>query len=327
LGLGTETELPKFDQAPESSPPKQTKRKRKAASHDTKSRIAPRQQCKPYAKIPAYEDAISLQEAQTVTLTESSGPVVAYETLTPNPTLLETTLADDGFDDGIDDDDLLAAATDSSDILCSSNQMPVASFPAQNSVHTLITGSSTLICDTSPTTLDDAGKHAHKLSITMQDPQALAPINMKPIVRSPFPTPVRDRSPVIGLTPNTLLRTCFRIGEAINAGCGAVKSGKSVLLELYARVLSSERTDLKQHFIFCDLFHSKPPYINAEYAASIWAANQLFEYDSRRLMRLNSIVRCVGKMKRDGKGWVLTVLNAWEATPEDVRWVEGIVKA
>lgn len=32
-------------------------------------------------------------------------------------------------------------------------------------------------------------------------------------------------------------------------------------------------------------------------------------------------------MKRDGKNWTMTVLNVWEATWDDVQWVEGIVNA
>ena len=147
----------------------------------------------------------------------------------------------------------------------------------------------------------------------------------KPIVRPPFPGSVRDRSPIIGLSSNTLLRTCFRIGEAINQSYQAAKSGKHMVIELYARVLASERTDTGQYFTFCDLFHAKPPYIKGMYDAAIWKAVQLFEYDSRRLLQQGRICRCIGTMKRDGKERIMTIHNIWEATWEDVGWVEGIV--
>jgi hypothetical protein len=147
----------------------------------------------------------------------------------------------------------------------------------------------------------------------------------KPIVRSAFPNAVRDRSPIIGLSSNMLLRTCFRIGEAINQAHQSSKSGKTVLFELYARILYSERDDTKQYFTFCDLFHGKPPYVKATYAAGIWKPVQLFSYDCQRLLRQGRICRCTGTMKRDGKEWTMTVSNIWEATWDDIKWVEGIV--
>ncbi|KAF1995362.1 hypothetical protein P154DRAFT_397022, partial [Amniculicola lignicola CBS 123094] len=147
----------------------------------------------------------------------------------------------------------------------------------------------------------------------------------KPIVRPRFPQQTRDRSPIIGLSSNTLLRTCFRIGEAINTGCQAVKNGKNVVLELYARVLTSKRDDKKQHFVFCDLYHRKPPYIKAVYDAAIWKPVELFNFDSGLLLQENRMCRCIGKMRRDGKAWELVVLNIWPTTWEDIEWVEGIV--
>ncbi|KAJ5063588.1 hypothetical protein J3E72DRAFT_384011 [Bipolaris maydis] len=146
-----------------------------------------------------------------------------------------------------------------------------------------------------------------------------------PIVRSPFPKPARDRSPIIGLSSNIVLRTCFRIGEAINQAHQASKAGQQMLIELYARVLASERTEKQQHFTFCDLFHAKPPYVKGAYDAVIWKAVPLFEYDSRRLMQQGRMCRCIGTMKRNGKERFMVIHNIWEATWEDVEWVEGIV--
>jgi hypothetical protein len=149
----------------------------------------------------------------------------------------------------------------------------------------------------------------------------------KPIVRPPFPTTVRDRSPIIGLTSISMLRTCFRIGEVINQAHQASKSGKQIMFELYARILDSERSDSKQQFTFCDLFHAKPPYIKGVYDAALWKSVQLFKYDSARLLQQGRVCRCMGKMQREGKEWAMTVLNIWEATWDDVRWVEGIVNS
>ncbi|KAI4943137.1 hypothetical protein J4E91_009577 [Alternaria rosae] len=147
----------------------------------------------------------------------------------------------------------------------------------------------------------------------------------KPFVRPPFPKAVRDGSSIIGLSSDLLLRTCFRIGEVINQSCQASKSGKHIMVEMYARVLASERTGTEQQFTFCDLFHAKPPYIKAVYNAAIWKSVQLFEYDSRRLLQQGRICRCIGTMKREDKEWIMIVLNIWEATWEDIEWVQGIV--
>ncbi|KAF2732005.1 hypothetical protein EJ04DRAFT_403669, partial [Polyplosphaeria fusca] len=146
----------------------------------------------------------------------------------------------------------------------------------------------------------------------------------KPIVRKPFPAPVKDRSPIVGLTPDVVLRTCFRIGEALNVGCSAVKDGKDVLLELYARVLSSQRDHVEQQFTFCDLFHKRAPYIRATYNATIWRAAELYEFDSKRLLHHDAICRCIGKMRRQGNGWELVILNIWPAKWDDILWVKGI---
>jgi hypothetical protein len=149
----------------------------------------------------------------------------------------------------------------------------------------------------------------------------------KPIVRHPFPKPVHDRSPIIGLSSNVVLRTCFRIGEAINQSHQGSRSGQQMIIELYARVLTSERTETQQYFTFCDLFHTRPPYIKGAYDAVIWRAVPLFEYDSWRLLQQGRMCRCIGTMKRNGKEWIMNIHNIWEATWEDIEWVEGIVNS
>lgn len=180
--------------------------------------------------------------------------------------------------------------------------------------------------------------HSHRSSTKFKSPLTLTsrllaitgdvekPDARKPIVRPPFPIAVRDRSPIIGLSSNTLLRTCFRIGEIINQCSQMLRTGKAVIFELYARVLESERTDMQQTFTFCDLFHAKPPHVKGTYHATIWASVQLFEYDASRLLQKGRICRCIGTMKRVDREWVMTILNIWEATWEDVQWVQGIVE-
>ncbi|KAK5014633.1 hypothetical protein LTR60_003260, partial [Cryomyces antarcticus] len=98
---------------------------------------------------------------------------------------------------------------------------------------------------------------------------------LKPIVRPPFPTQIKDKSPIIGLSANTILRTCFRLGEAINVGRQAIRTGRDVVIELYARVVSSSRegNSLKQDFVFADLFSERSPELNGVY--DLWKGVEL----------------------------------------------------
>ena len=68
---------------------------------------------------------------------------------------------------------------------------------------------------------------------------ALLPQPRAPIQRSLFPRAVSSHSPVVGLTSQTFLRTCFRIGEALNTGCNAVRNNRHEILELFCRVSAS----------------------------------------------------------------------------------------
>lgn len=74
-------------------------------------------------------------------------------------------------------------------------------------------------------------------------PDFTAPlIEPDPLSRLPFPHSILDRSPITGLSSHTLLRTCFRLGAALSTGCAAARANRPVLIELYARVLASERS-------------------------------------------------------------------------------------
>lgn len=245
---------------------------------------------------------------------------------------------DESFEDDWNDDELLQLSSDMIDTGGSANftSSPVKSVVVR-AAHSKedIQGSSA--CASTPVEEDISGtkrkskKFVSPLTLTTRLFAATGDIDnaeaRKPIIRPPFPAPVRDRSPIIGLSSKTMLRTCFRIGEVINQAHHAVKSGKHITFELYARILGSQRGDTKQYFTFCDLFHAKPPYLRAEYDGALWKSVQLFNYDSKRLLQQGRIARCMGTMKREDKQWVMEVANVWEATWEDVKWVEGIVNS
>ncbi|QDS72445.1 hypothetical protein FKW77_009456 [Venturia effusa] len=160
-----------------------------------------------------------------------------------------------------------------------------------------------------------------------------------PILRPPFPNPIRDHSPLIGVTPSLTLKTCFRIGECLNVGCTSARtsntqSSDAILIELYAKVVSSHRdpNGVTQHFLLADLFHEKRgPFLDA--ACETWRGSELWEYDCARFLCAREasggekkLCRAVGRMKREcGGKWRFVVLNIWEATWEDVEFVRGIV--
>lgn len=238
---------------------------------------------------------------------------------------------EDDFGDDLADEDLFDLNADMTDLSNCPNldsSLPIESTPSQSTQTASLTARTTDMpdqeADSSNTSLK---KFTSPVTLTTRLLAATGDESRKPFVRPPFPTATRDRSPIIGMSSSTLLRTCFRVGEAINQSCQAAKTSRNILIELYARVLSSERDDVQQCFTFCDLFHAKPPYIQATYAAAIWKSVRLFEYDSVRLLQQGRICRCIGTMKRNGRDWTMTVLNIWEATWDDVEWVKGIVQS
>ena len=152
-----------------------------------------------------------------------------------------------------------------------------------------------------------------------------------PVFRPPFPASVLACSPVKGLSSKTVLRTCFRIGQALSAASSSLRNSIDAVIELYCCVKHSDRepNGYKQFFELEDLF--KPdgsPILNAVYA--IWKGVELWEIDSRAFLGdggRGKMARVMGRMKRreGGQGWEMTVLNIWEATWEDVGVVKGIV--
>jgi hypothetical protein len=194
--------------------------------------------------------------------------------------------------------------------------------------------------------LDRAPKNGSQSKITLVTEQHLScpetrkdhvhSIMHPPIVRPLFPQPIRDRSPLIGFTSTTCLRTCFRIGEALNIGCTAARNDSqnisaAILIELYARVVSSQRdeTGARQHFVFSDLFHeSRPPFING--VCECWKGSELWTYDCGRFLNNDvdtekKLCRTIGQIKRERKEWQFVILNIWEATWEDVEYIRGII--
>ena len=154
----------------------------------------------------------------------------------------------------------------------------------------------------------------------------------KAIVRPPFPRAILDRSSIAGASNATLLRTCFRLGEALNAGSQAVRSNSNVVLELYARVTSSWRDPppgRKQHFVFADIYHDKPPHLEGTF--ELYNQATLWDLDSQAFLGASAsgtLCRAIVRMKRNPQQkWRLEILSIWEATWEDVEFAAGICES
>ncbi|KAI8635614.1 hypothetical protein F5Y19DRAFT_461202 [Xylariaceae sp. FL1651] len=154
---------------------------------------------------------------------------------------------------------------------------------------------------------------------------------MPPFVRPSFPERVRDRPLVPGLSSETMLRTCFRIGMMINQTARCFNHQQDVVFELYARVTYSNREVLarKQHFQFVDLFKDQQPYPAATLTG--WKAGSQLDRDSSRFLDISGGPRlcwCMCKPMKDPKAtlrWTYTVLAIKEVDWEQIRWVKRLI--
>ncbi|KAI0377002.1 hypothetical protein F5Y04DRAFT_265140 [Hypomontagnella monticulosa] len=147
----------------------------------------------------------------------------------------------------------------------------------------------------------------------------------KPFVRASFPEKVPDRCIVSGLSSNTVLRTCFRIGEMVNQIARCLNHRQEVVFELFARVTYSNRESLerRQHFQFVDLFKDQRPYPAG--ILSNWRVGSLLDRQSSAFLGISNgpkMCRCVCKPRREPKvpiGLSLVVLSIREVDWTQVR--------
>ena len=151
---------------------------------------------------------------------------------------------------------------------------------------------------------------------------------MQPFARPDFPGLVLDRSPVVGLSSQTYLRTCFRIGEMYKEGIRRASLGQDAVIELFCRVTFSSRElgSTKQHFQFSDLWHDRPPYSNGLLAN--YKTTELANSESKAFLDdSGTMARCLGRFNRDLKNstWLLHIINIRETDWEEIRWTREVV--
>ncbi|KAJ2989034.1 hypothetical protein NUW58_g3672 [Xylaria curta] len=155
--------------------------------------------------------------------------------------------------------------------------------------------------------------------------------NLTAFIRPPFPEKVRDRPSVSGMSSNTLLRTCFRIGAMISQTVHCYNHQQDVVFELYARVTYSSRETLvrKQHFQFVDLYKDQQPYPAA--TLTNWRIDSQSDKESSVFLDTTGGPRlcwCMCKPMRDSKaaiGWTYTVLKIKEIDRERINWAKRVI--
>ncbi|KAI4138957.1 MAG: hypothetical protein L6R39_006526 [Caloplaca ligustica] len=250
---------------------------------------------------------------------------------------------DDIDDDTYNDEDLEAVlqgfdSPPSAQVPASAPSIPLRQAPAKeprcvlsdvdiNSAHNVATSPKRQAASRIPGLMAPPPPKAKDLPHKVAFDQNGTPI---PFVRSPFPPPVRDRSPIIGLSSGgPVLRTCFRIGEALNAGSTALRTKTNAIIEMYARVVCPERPtgSLKQYFQFADLFSpERPPILKGTYG--LWKGVELWDLDSKVFMGekgKGKMARVVGRVVREEKtrSLEMTILSIWEADWDDVGICKG----
>ncbi|KAK4160042.1 hypothetical protein QBC43DRAFT_304108 [Cladorrhinum sp. PSN259] len=156
----------------------------------------------------------------------------------------------------------------------------------------------------------------------------------KPFARPPFPTPLRDKSPITGISRAMVFRTCFRAGHFIAEGNRCDRQKQDAIFELFARVTFSSRENGQrvQHFQFADMFKDQQPYPSG--ILNGWKTGSLLEKHSAAFLQIGSnngeakMCRCICRLKREKKnelGWVVDILSIEEANWDDVQVVRGVV--
>ncbi|TEY52529.1 hypothetical protein BOTCAL_0256g00050 [Botryotinia calthae] len=152
---------------------------------------------------------------------------------------------------------------------------------------------------------------------------------LPPFARPKFPQLVQDRCPINGLSSQTILRVCFRIGEMLREGGRCNALGQDAIIELFARVNFSSREPgtSKQHFQFTDLFHDRPPF--AKGILANFRTTGLAESESKIFIESSEslMARCMGRVKKDMRtgSWLLHIMNVRVTDWEEIRWTKRIV--
>lgn len=167
-------------------------------------------------------------------------------------------------------------------------------------------------------------------TIEWMQSRSISPAKYQPFTRPAFPCPLRNKSPVEGLSNTNVLRTCFRLGSIFKEVAQCFRQDQEVTFELFARVSYSSRENGSrvQHFQFVDLYEDQPPHLSGVLTG--WKNDTILEKDSVLFLgeTKNKMCRCMcrpRKAKKPEIGWDLEVLRIRLTDWEEIESVRSVV--
>ncbi|QSL64202.1 hypothetical protein MERGE_000357 [Pneumocystis wakefieldiae] len=141
---------------------------------------------------------------------------------------------------------------------------------------------------------------------------------ISPIARSPFPLTIVGKSVISGLSSNdTLLRTCFRVGEALKVSNLQKSSMIVYLVEFFGIIKEFNEKKGLFTYVIADLFHPlRGPYIYASY----------HDYHTIIAFQNNDIVRVLGVFKKNKTKNEINVIRMYPCTWEKIQHIKEIMK-
>ncbi|KTW30777.1 hypothetical protein T552_00489 [Pneumocystis carinii B80] len=141
---------------------------------------------------------------------------------------------------------------------------------------------------------------------------------ISPIARSPFPLTIVGKSVISGLSSNdTLLRTCFRVGEALKVSNLQKNSMIVYLIEFFGIIKEFNKKKGFFTYVIADLFHPlRGPYIYASY----------HDYHITIAFQNNDIVRILGVFRKNKTKNEINVIKMYPCTWEKIQHIKETIK-
>lgn len=160
--------------------------------------------------------------------------------------------------------------------------------------------------------------------------RSISPAKYQPLTRPAFPCPLRNKSPVEGISNSNVLMTCFRVGSVFQEVAHCLRADQEVTFELFARVsyTSREKALRIQHFQFVDLYEDQPPYVSGLLTG--WKNNSALEKESAMFLdeSMERMCRCICRRRTITKPeirWDLEVLRIRPTSWKEIESVRGVI--
>ncbi|KAG5439230.1 hypothetical protein PCANB_001529 [Pneumocystis canis] len=143
--------------------------------------------------------------------------------------------------------------------------------------------------------------------------------SLSPIARNPFPLTIIGKSVISGLSSDiTLLRICFRVGEALKIFNLQQNSMILYLIEFFGIIKESIKKEKSFTYIVGDLFHPlKGPYIYATY----YGDQTMFTFQNGEIVRILGIFKKKKEIKNE-----LKIIKINSITWEEIQSIKETIK-